>query len=164
MTKPMVNKSEIQIFLAHAHEDKEEVLKLYERLKKAGYKPWLDKKDLISGQNWREEIPKVIRDSQLVIVCLSKSSISKRGYVQNEFKMALNQLASWPSGSIYLIPLRLDECEIPDLRQNEYGLNLRDIHWLDYWEDDGFEQLEKAITYEYEIEEKQEVQKQLKKK
>ena len=149
MTKPMVKKSEIQIFLAHAHEDKEAVLKLYERLKKAGYKPWLDKKDLIPGQNWRSVIPRVIKDSQLFIACLSKRSISKRGYVQNEFKIALNQLASLPSDSIYLIPLRLDECEIPDLRQDEYGLNLRDIHWLDYWEADGFDQLERVISHQY---------------
>ncbi len=148
ITKLMVKKSEIQIFLAHAQEDKEEVLKLYERLKKAGYKPWLDKKDLIPGQNWRSVIPRVIKESQLFIACLSERSISKRGYVQNEFKIALNQLASFPSDSIYFIPLRLDECEIPDLRQDEYGLNLRDLHWLDYWEDDGFEQLERAISYQ----------------
>ena len=146
----MVKKSEIQIFLAHAREDKEEVLKLYDRLLIAGYKPWLDKKDLIPGQNWRSVIPRVIEDSQLFIACLSKQSISKRGYIQNEFKLALNQLASLPSDSIYLIPLRLDECEIPDLRQDEYGLNLRDIHWLDYWETDGFDQLERAINYMYE--------------
>ena len=147
----MVKKSEIQIFLAHAHEDKEEVLKLYNRLKKAGYKPWLDKEDLIAGQNWRSVIPRVIKDSQLFIACLSKCSISKRGYIQNEFKIALNQFASFPSDSIYFIPLRLNECEIPDLRQDEYGLNLRDIHWLDYWEADGFEKLERAINYKYGI-------------
>ena len=145
----MVKKSEIQIFLAHAHEDKEAVLKLYERLKKAGYKPWLDKKDLIPGQNWRSVIPRVIKDSQLFIACLSTRSISKRGYVQNELKIALNQLASMPYDSIYFIPLRLDECEIPDLRQDEYGLNLRDLHWLDYWEADGFGKLEAAISYQY---------------
>ena len=145
----MMKKSEIQIFLAHAHEDKEEVLKLYDRLKKAGYRPWLDKKDLIPGQNWRSVIPRVIKDSQLFIACLSTRSISKRGYVQNEFKIALNQLASLPPDSIYFIPLRLDECEIPDLQQDEYGLNLRDIHWLDYWENDGFEMLQRAISHQY---------------
>lgn len=101
-----MKKSELQIFLAHANEDKEAVSELYDRLKRAGYKPWLDKEDLISGQNWRSVIPRVIRDSQLFIACLSKRSISKRGYVQNEFKLALNQLASLPSNSIYFIPLR----------------------------------------------------------
>jgi formylglycine-generating enzyme required for sulfatase activity len=31
-------------------------------------------------------------------------------------------------------------------------LNLRDLHWLDYWEEDGFEQLERAITYQFKLE------------
>ncbi len=147
-----MKKSDIQIFLAHASEDKPAVLVLHERLKQAGYKPWLDKKDLIPGQNWRSVIPKAIADSQLFIACLSQRSIAKQGFVQREFKMALNQYADRPPNSIYLIPLRLDECDIPDLRQEEYGLNLRDLHWLDYWEEDGFEQLERAITYQFKLE------------
>jgi formylglycine-generating enzyme required for sulfatase activity len=147
-----MKKSEIQIFLAHATEDKPAVLALHKRLKQAGYKPWLDKKDLIGGQNWRSVIPKAIADSQLFIACLSQRSIAKQGFVQREFKMALNQYADRPPNSIYLIPLRLDECDIPDLRQEEYGLNLRDLHWLDYWEEDGFEQLERAITYQFKLE------------
>ncbi|NCR19412.1 MAG: SUMF1/EgtB/PvdO family nonheme iron enzyme [Microcystis aeruginosa LL13-03] len=144
-----MKKSEIQIFLAHASEDKPAVLALHERLKQAGYKPWLGKKDLIPGQNWRSVIRKAIADSQLFIACLSQRSIAKPGFVQREFKMALNQYADRPPNSIYLIPLRLDECDIPDLRQEEYGLNLRDLHWLDYWEEDGFEQLERAITHQF---------------
>jgi formylglycine-generating enzyme required for sulfatase activity len=32
---------------------------------------------------------------------------------------------------------------------SEVGLNLRDIHRLDYWEEDGFEQLERAITHQF---------------
>ncbi len=35
---------------------------------------------------------------------------------------------------------------------SEVGLNLRDIHRLDYWEEDGFEQLERAITYQFKLE------------
>jgi formylglycine-generating enzyme required for sulfatase activity len=55
-------------------------------------------------------------------------------------------------GTIFFIPMRLEECEIPDLRMSEVGLNLRDIHRLDYWEEDGFEQLERAIGYQFKLE------------
>lgn len=145
----MSKKSEIQIFLAHANEDKEEVSKLYDRLQQAGYKPWLDKKDLIPGQNWPLVIPDVIAKSQLFIACLSSRSIAKKGYVQKEFKQALNKYAEIAPDMIYIIPLRLDRCEIPNLRQNEYEINLRDLHWLDYWEESGFDQLERAIAYQW---------------
>ncbi len=147
-----MKKSEIQIFLAHASEDKPAVLALYNRLKQAGYKPWLDKKDLIPGQIWRDEIPKAIKASQIFLACLSAKSANKQGYIQRELRIALDTLGEMLPGTIFFIPMRLEECEIPDLRMSEVGLNLRDIHRLDYWEEDGFEQLERAIGYQFKLE------------
>ena len=147
-----MKKSEIQIFLAHASEDKPAVLALHERLKQAGYKPWLDKKDLIAGQIWRDEIPKAIKASQIFLACLSAKSANKQGYIQRELRIALDILGEMLPGTIFFIPMRLEECEIPDLRLAQVGLNLRDIHRLDYWEEDGFEQLERAITYQFKLE------------
>ncbi|GCE62260.1 SUMF1/EgtB/PvdO family nonheme iron enzyme [Microcystis aeruginosa] len=147
-----MKKSEIQIFLAHASEDKPAVLALYDRLKQAGYKPWLDKKDLIPGQIWRDEIPKAIKASQIFLACLSGKSANKQGYIQRELRIALDTLGEMLPGTIFFIPMRLEECEIPDLRMSEVGLNLRDIHRLDYWEEDGFEQLERAIGYQFKLE------------
>jgi formylglycine-generating enzyme required for sulfatase activity len=146
-----MKKSEIQIFLAHASEDKPAVLALYNRLKQAGYKPWLDKKDLIPGQIWRDEIPKAIKASQIFLACLSAKS-AKQGYIQRELRIALDILGEMLPGTIFFIPMRLEECEIPDLRLAEVRLNLRDIHRLDYWEEDGFEQLERAIGYQFKLE------------
>ena len=137
----------IQIFLAHASEDKLQVLKLYDRLKARGYKPWLDKKDLIPGQNWRQEIPRAIKRSSIFIACLSQKSVSKQEYVQKEFRLALNKYAETPPGTVYLIPLKLDDCEVPALQQPELGVNLQDIHWLNYWEPGGFESLVRAIDH-----------------
>ena len=37
----------LKIFLAHAKEDKKIVTDLYYRLKEKGYKPWLDKEELL---------------------------------------------------------------------------------------------------------------------
>jgi len=147
-----MKKSEIQIFLAHASEDKPAVLALHERLKQAGYKPWLDKKDLIPGQIWRDEIPKAIKASQIFLACLSAKSANKQGYIQRELRIALDTLGEMLPGTIFFIPMRLEECEIPDLRLAEVSLNLRDIHRLDYWEEDGFEQLERAIGYQFKLE------------
>lgn len=137
----------LRVFLAHAKEDEAAVVALYDRLKQSGYHPWLDKEDLLPGQNWRAEIPKAIMDSDVFIACLSQRSISKHGYVQREFKMALNAYADKPPGSIYFVPVRLDDCSIPDLRQEEYGVNLKDIHWVDLFKSDGYERLLKALEY-----------------
>ena len=75
----MVATNPVQIFIAHASEDKPQIRELYNKLKAAGYRPWLDEEDLIPGQNWREEIPKALKNSDLFLACLSYTSISKRG-------------------------------------------------------------------------------------
>ena len=134
-----------RIFLAHASEDKPEVRKLYHRLKERGFSPWLDAIDLMPGQNWREEIPKAIEDAAVCLACLSHRSVAKESYVRREFRYALSAYAERSAGSIYLIPVRLDDCEMPDVRIPKLDLDLRDLQWVDLFEDDGFEKLVGAI-------------------
>jgi formylglycine-generating enzyme required for sulfatase activity len=133
--------SEPRIFLCHASEDKPRVRELYHRLKEAGYHPWLDKEDLLPGQDWRHEIEKIIRDPyNIVVVCLSCNSVTKRGVVQQEIKWALDVLDQTPEGTIYLIPARLEECQAPD--------RLSQLHWVELFEPDGFGKLKQALNFE----------------
>ena len=118
-----------RIFLAHASEDKPRAKALYQQLAERGLSPWLDAIDLKPGQNWRNAIPKAIKSSRIFLACLSKISVEKKSYVQREFRYALSAYADLPPDSVYLIPVRLDACEVPDLRLPELGLNLRDLHW-----------------------------------
>ena len=93
-----------------------------------GLDPWLDEVDLLPGQIWKEEIPKAIRKAKIFLACLSTRSVKKVGYIQNEFRLALSAFGERPPGSIFLIPARLDDCEVPDLQIPDRGLTLRDIH------------------------------------
>jgi hypothetical protein len=105
----------MKIFLAHASEDKALVRDLYSKLRSHGFKPWLDEEDIVPGEEWPTEIPKAIRESDIFIACLSQQSVRKKGYVQREFRLALETCAERTSGVIFLIPLRFDDCKIPDL-------------------------------------------------
>jgi formylglycine-generating enzyme required for sulfatase activity len=134
-----------KIFLAHANQDKPRVRKLYADLKTRGFDPWLDEIDLVPGQIWKVEIPKAIRQAQIFLACLSSQSVEKVGYVQNEFRLALSALGARPSGTVFLIPVRFDECDVPDLQIPDLGLSLRDIHWVDLWQEGGFDRLVQAI-------------------
>lgn len=103
-----------RVFISYAREDYETALKLYSDLSsKSELKPWLDKKDLLPGQNWDIEIKKAIKNSRYFIALFSITSVSKKGYVQKEFKRALEILEEFPEGQIFAIPARLDNCEIP---------------------------------------------------
>jgi hypothetical protein len=82
MPDPM---SELErVFLCHSSGDKAQVRDLYQRLRKDGFEPWLDEEDLLPGQDRSQEITKAVRSSAVVLVCLSKSSITKTGFVQKE--------------------------------------------------------------------------------
>jgi hypothetical protein len=131
------------VFLAYAQRDEQRVRSFYEKLKKAGINPWMAKIDLIPGQNWKEEIRKIIRTADVFVAFLSNYSVSKSGFVQRELRWALDVLAEKAPGKIYLIPARLESCTVPDLTVGT--VNLRDIQWVDLFAPDGFDRLLLAI-------------------
>ena len=102
-----------KVFISYAQEDTDASTRLYNDLKNAGLNPWLDKEDLLPGQSWNLEIKKAIKKSKYFVALFSSKSVQKRGYVQKEFKLALDVFDEFPEGEIFAIPARLDECEIP---------------------------------------------------
>jgi hypothetical protein len=105
-----------RVFLCHASEDKVHVRNAYAELVRGGFDPWLDEKNLLPGQNWEYEIPRALKSSAAVIVFLSRASVSKRGYVQREFRLAFDALQEISENQIFVIPVRLDDCDVPELR------------------------------------------------
>jgi hypothetical protein len=102
-----------RVFISYSRQDYEVAVRLYNDLKNAGLNPWLDKEDLLPGQSWNLEIKKAIKKSKYFVALFSSKSVQKRGYVQKEFKLALDVFDEFPEGEIFAIPARLDECEIP---------------------------------------------------
>jgi hypothetical protein len=123
----------LRVFLCHSSDDKEPVRQLYNRLKMESVDPWLDEEKILPGQDWSLEIKRAVRESEIILACLSETSITKEGYVQKEIKLALDIADEKPEGSIFLIPVRLEECDIPS--------RLQHLHRLDLFEDKGFERL-----------------------
>jgi TIR domain-containing protein len=125
------------VFLCHSSSDKSKVRDLYKRLRADGFQPWLDEEDLLPGKVLDPEIRKTIRQSKSVIVCLSRTSIVKVGYVQKEISYVLDAADEQPEGAIYLIPARLEPCEMPE--------RLRRLHGVDLFEDGGYDRLTRSL-------------------
>lgn len=130
-------KRPLKVFLCHASADKPKVRELYRYLKRRGIQPWLDAENLIPGHKWEEEIPKALDTSDAIVICLSKNSVDKEGYVQTEISFALNKALQIPEGRIFLIPARLEECEVP------YGL--KKYQWVDLFDEGGYSRLMKSL-------------------
>jgi MinD-like ATPase involved in chromosome partitioning or flagellar assembly len=128
------------VFISYAREDADQAQSLYDKLSDAGFMPWLDKKDLLPGQDWQSIIEERIQESDFVIVCLSKKSVIKKGMVQTEMVWALDVVQSLPEGRVYLIPVRFDDCEVPR--------RLSRLQWVDLFEDGNYQKLELSIRNE----------------
>jgi formylglycine-generating enzyme required for sulfatase activity len=104
----------LRVFLCHASQDKPAVRELYGRLKNEDWiDPWLDEERLSFGQHWTTVIEDALHDADVVIIFLSRNSVQKEGFVQRELNYAWDLSLEKPRNVIFLIPFRLDDCEIP---------------------------------------------------
>jgi hypothetical protein len=126
------------VFLCYSSGDKAQVRDLYYRLQHDGLRPWLDEEDLLPGQDWDHEITQAVRTSIAVLVCLSKASISEAGFVQKEIKRALDVADEQPDGSIFLIPVKIEDCDVPE--------SLRRWHWVNLFDNGGYDKLMQVLT------------------
>ena len=133
MTEP---KRPLRIFLCHSPTDRDAVYALYTRLTHDGMDVWLGKENLLPGQDSELEIRKAVCTADVVIVCLSKE-FNQAGYRQKEVRIALNEAEKQPDGTIFIIPVRLEECDILE--------SLKRWRWIDLFEVDAYEKLMRAL-------------------
>lgn len=133
-----LTKRPLKVFLCHASADKPAVRKLYRYLKQRGVQPWLDEINLLPGQDWQVEIPNALFSSDVIVVCLSKNSIDKEGYVQKEITFALDKALEKPEGIIFIIPARLEECNIPS--------RVSSFQWVDLFREGGHKRLMQSLN------------------
>ena len=111
------------VFISYAREDVQKVNKLYEGLIEYGFNAWKDDKSLMIGDNFDSKIEDAIETSDFAIVCLSKKSVSKIGYINKEFRMIVNTSKYRPFDIPYTLPIKLDGCTPPK--------EFKKFHWLD---------------------------------
>ena len=56
-----VSQTKPRVFIAYVEEDLSLVKKLYQAFEQHGFRPWLDKKKLLPGQNWPRAIETAIQ-------------------------------------------------------------------------------------------------------
>lgn len=133
----MTSKHPLKVFISYASGDRAEAQKLHTYLASQGTNPWIDTENLLPGQDWKMEISRALDETDLILLCLSKKSISKEGYVQKEMRLALDRALEIPPGEIFLIPARFEEVDLP--------YSLRDFQWVDLYTESGLKRLVKSL-------------------
>ena len=125
------DKSPGHAFISYVREDSAQVARLQARLQAAGIPVWRDVDELWPGEDWRKKVRHAITDNALVfLACFSTASNTKRASFQyEELRLAVQELRTRNPDVPWLIPVRLDECHIPDLEISP-GQTLQSFHYV----------------------------------
>jgi ActR/RegA family two-component response regulator/GAF domain-containing protein len=127
-----------RVFLCHAHADATVVRRIYSKLRKRGFLPWIDEKSLRGGNQWELEIEKAIEEADYFVFFVSRNSVGREGTMRREVKLALRKQDGKLDGATFFIPARLERCpRDPSL--------LRFQH-VDLFEKNGFTALVSALS------------------
>ena len=91
------------------------------------------RKDCWLDRIGKHEIRRAILKSDVVIVCLSRGFNKQQGFRHEELKIALEKANLIPEYETFIIPARLEVCDMPD--------SLRHLHRVDLFERGGYKKL-----------------------
>jgi hypothetical protein len=130
------------IFVSYASPDRERVRPFHDYLASKGFGVWMDFLCIKPGQNWDFEIRLALERAAIVLIFISNTSVSRRGYVQREIKIALDKLNEKLAGDIFVIPILLDDdAIIPD--------QLKSLQVAKASDDNCLNQIDDAIRFQF---------------
>jgi hypothetical protein len=135
-----------RVFIAYIDEDSAAALRLSEALNQADIKTWIDKRRLLPGQHWRRAIERAIDRADFFVACFSARATRKRGQFPYELRYALRCAERMPLEEVFVIPVRLEPCSVPQRIQNT-------TQYVDLFPDwnTGMTRLVASIRCEYKL-------------
>ena len=131
------------IFICHANEDKNYAMKLYEKLQNAGFKPWMDKRNIRVGEDWDKSVEKAIQKIDYFIVLQSRAMNQKiEGYLYDEIHIALKRQDKFKEGMTFIIPVKIEDCEVLE--------ELKHLHTIDLLNHKIIDELIGTIVEDYQ--------------
>jgi tetratricopeptide (TPR) repeat protein len=135
------------VFMCYAREDSDQVEELARLLQSAGISVWRDTADLWPGQDWRVHIRRAIADNALAfLACFSRAGLARRARFQNEeLVLAAEQVRLRSADDSWLIPVRFDNCQVPELDLGA-GRTLAGIQHSDLFGDQADSAAERLVA------------------
>lgn len=128
----------LRIFLNYAEGDLKDAREIRDRfLEYQGVSVWFDKDDLLPGQDREYEIRKVIKSVEIVATLLSVQALSTSSPYHARLKRALEIADQQPEGTIFIIALKLEPCDVPESLERWQPVNM--------YEQDAYEKVFRSI-------------------
>lgn len=122
------------VFISYCHENKDLVDRLCHTLISKGVDIWIDWDNLEPGIPWRQAIQKAIQHGDFFIACFSKEyNVRDTSFMKEELSIAIEILQQNPFDRIWFIPVKLNDCQIPDIKIGE-GRTLQELQYVNLYE------------------------------
>lgn len=112
-----------RVFISYAHTENDFVARLRADLEARGADVWLDAKNIFVGDSISDIAERALNSADFVCLVLSTNSVT-RPWVQREYRAALTLQLSNAGISPRILPLLIDDIQIPAL--------LMDIRYADF--------------------------------
>jgi len=112
----------MKVFISHPKENTDFAKKLAAALRKKKFETWVDVSDLKIGDNIFETISQRIKDSDFIIVVLSKAFARAKG-VHAELSAYLTKEVATKRNTI--LPVLIEDCEIPVMLRDRFYADFR---------------------------------------
>lgn len=130
------------IFICHSSSDKPFVRQLVKRLSAEKVDSWLDEIQIRVGDSIHGKINEGLSRSDFFAIVLSKSSVQSR-WVQEELSSA-STMEKLSRKGVLLLPVLIEECEIPPLLLDRRYANFKDD------QESAYQELLDAILHHFE--------------
>jgi len=135
----------MKIFINYLEKDYESAIRFYHELKNSGFNPWIDKYDILPGQDIDYYTKTAIDHSSRIFTILlsNNSDLSGRKKFNRNLNWAIDKAQEFTGDEIFIIPIRLEDCQMPE--------QIKHLHPVDFfrkWED-GFDKLKKSLVETY---------------
>jgi TIR domain len=126
-----------KIFFSYSRADAPMVDRIAKDLSRQGVELWMDRQNLVPGQEWLSQIRQAISEADFMVVFLSQFSLKSKS-VQYEYEKAFEYQSR--AGGTRLIPVLLDKVDLPS--------SLAKIQYADFTESyiEGMQQLLRALA------------------
>ena len=138
------------VFISYVRENEKAVSRLYHDLTSHGIDVWLDRNKIDPGVRWKKAIRQAIQSGAFFIACFSSEYNERdKTYMNEELIVATDVLRQQSFDKVWFIPIKLNECEIPE-EDLGGGKTFKDFQWVELYKDwdTGIHSLLKSISPE----------------
>lgn len=139
-----------KVFISYVRENSDDIDNICSEFKRYGIEHWLDRDQIDPGKFWKDAIKSAINNGAYFLACFSREYENRsETYMNEELLVAIEILRTKSYNSGWFIPIKLSECEIPDIDVGA-GKTLNDIQCLKLYKEEkkGLQRLIDVIKRE----------------